>query len=73
MLQQERDDRLLVAIVGGIQLEFLEALVLADQVGDGTVEQVDYFAECRPARVPSAGIVVQGDAFHRFRSPFGKA
>jgi hypothetical protein len=45
MLQQERDDGLLVGVVGGIQAEFLEALVLADQVGDGTVEQVNDFLE----------------------------
>lgn len=45
MLQQKRDDRLLVGVVGGIQAEFLEALVLADQVGDWTVEHVDDFFE----------------------------
>ena len=89
MLEQEPDDRLLVGVVGGIQAELLEALVLAHQVGDGTVEQVDDFLERRPgrmllqifndveldiaraeqleraARVPSAGVVIQGDAFHR--------
>ena len=45
MLEQERADRLLVGVVTGIQAEFLEALVLADQVGGGSVEQVDYFLE----------------------------
>jgi hypothetical protein len=51
MLQQERDDRLLVGVVIGVQAEFLEALVLADQVGDGAVEQVDYFLELLAARM----------------------
>jgi hypothetical protein len=45
MLQQERNDRLLVGVVSGIQAELLEAFVLADQVGDGAIEQVDYFLE----------------------------
>jgi hypothetical protein len=45
MLQQERNDRLLVGVVSGIQAELLEAFVLADQVGDGAVEQIDYFVE----------------------------
>jgi len=45
MLEQERDDRLLVGVVSGIQAKLLEAFVLADQVGDRAVEQVDYFLE----------------------------
>jgi hypothetical protein len=45
MIQQERDDRLLVGVVIGIQAELLEALVLTDQVGDRGVEQVNYFLE----------------------------
>jgi len=45
MLQQERDDRLLVGVVGGIQAELLETFVLADQIGHGTVEDVDDFLE----------------------------
>jgi hypothetical protein len=45
MLQQKRDDRLLVGVVSGIQAKLLEALVLADQVGNRTVEHVDDFLE----------------------------
>ena len=45
MLQQERNDCLLVGVVSGIQAELLEAFVLADQVGDGAIEQVDCFLE----------------------------
>ena len=45
IFQQERDYRLLVGVVSGIQAELLEAFVLADQVGDGAIEQVDYFLE----------------------------
>ena len=45
MLEQERDDCFLVGVVIGVQAEFLEALVLADQVGDRGVEHADYFLE----------------------------
>jgi hypothetical protein len=51
MLEQERDDRLLVGVVTGIQAEFLEALVLADQVGGRVVERFDYFLELLAGRM----------------------
>ncbi len=51
MLQQERDDRLVVGVVSGIQAELLETFVLADQVGDGAVEQVDDFLEPLASRM----------------------
>jgi hypothetical protein len=51
MREQERDDRLLVGVVSGIQAELFEALVLADQVGDGAVEYADYFLELIAGRM----------------------
>jgi hypothetical protein len=51
VLQQERNDRLLVSVASGIQTKLLEALVLADQVGDRTLEQVDDFLEPLASRM----------------------
>ena len=51
MLEQECDDRLLVGVVIGIQAELLEALVFADQVGDGTIEDVDDFLQPLASRM----------------------
>src|SRR5713226_10450666 len=45
MLQQEADHRLLGGVVRGLQLQFVETLVLADQIGDRTVEHPDYLFE----------------------------
>jgi hypothetical protein len=51
MLKQERDDRLLVGVVIGIQAELLEALILADQVGNRAVEHADHFFELIAGRM----------------------
>ena len=51
MLEQKRDDCFLVGVVIGIQAELLEALVLPDQVGDGAIEQVNYFLELLAGRM----------------------
>jgi len=51
MLEQKRDDCFLVGVVIGIQAELFETLVLADQVGDGAIEQVNYFLELLASRM----------------------
>ena len=51
MFEQQGDDRLLVGVVTWIQAEFLEALILADQVGDGAFEHTDYFLELIAGRM----------------------
>jgi hypothetical protein len=51
MLEQQRDDGLLVDVFRGIQPELLEALVFTNQVGDGSVEQVDDFLQPLASRM----------------------
>ena len=45
MLQQEADHRLLGGVVRGLQLQFVETLVLADQICNWAVEHPDYLFE----------------------------
>jgi len=48
MLEEQRDDLLFARVVRGFQLEFLETLVFADQLGGRTFQHREYLLKRRP-------------------------